>query len=177
MIKSRSKNAFLVLALSLLGFLPASLFAADITRDPMKDYVKIVERYKNKPYFLRAYVYPGEYSIQVYIKHSHRGDHRYRNASVRWIDGMLKSPKLHDIDTDIDCSGYSSSCRRTEHMMIKVSSSSWMALDSWARNNPEASLPFQIQANQEGEDFDFSLDAAHIISFQDELKVIKEELN
>ena len=51
MIKSRSKNAFLVLALSLLGFLPASLFAADITRDPMKDYVKIVERYKNKPYF------------------------------------------------------------------------------------------------------------------------------
>ena len=51
MIKSRSKNAFLVLALSFLGFLPASLFAADITRDPMKDYVKIVENTRISPIF------------------------------------------------------------------------------------------------------------------------------
>ena len=32
--------------------------------------------------------------IELYIIHSYNGDHRFRSASVKWIDGTLKKPKL-----------------------------------------------------------------------------------
>lgn len=179
MTSNAFNKALLHFVLPLTVLLAGNLYAAEVSRDPLKDYVKILERYENKPYFFRAYVYPDETSIQVYIRHTHRGDHRYKSASVKWFDGTLKKPKLHDIDTDIDCSSfrYSSSCTRTEHMMIGVSKKSWLALESWARKNPESSLQVQIQANQSGEDFNFDIDASHIISFQDELLTLEKELN
>lgn len=146
---------------------PAVAQTPVITKDPLKDYTKVILDFKNEPFLLRAYLKQARTEIDLYIVKSHSSDYRFKTSSVKWIDGTLKKPKLHHIDSDFDCSAvrYGGGCRKTEHLSIDITEKSWAALTKWAQANPESSIEFQIQSNYSDVSFNFELKAQQITQF------------
>ena len=145
-------------------------YEVKIEKDALKSYTKAVLSPPSKPYLLRAFIEGDTKDIELYIIHSYNGDHRFRSASVNWIDGTLKKPKLIIVDTDIDCSSIrygGSGCRKTVHSKIMINKNSWDLLSEWSIENNDASLNFQLQSDTSGKDYNFSLDAKDIKKFSE----------
>ena len=164
----KKKNIFSISFLLFLLF-PSTAFGDQIIieTDPMKSFTKVILSPSSKPYLLRAYLEEDKTEIELYIIHYYFGDHRFQTASVKWIDGTIKNPRLTIIDTDFDCSYSYSGCLITIHMKIDINQNSWDLLSDWAELNLDSSIDFQIQSNYSGEDFNFQLDAIDIKKFND----------
>ena len=143
-----------------------------ITRDPMKDYVKVVLDFKNEPFLLRGYLREGQSNIDLYIIKSHDSDTTFRTASVRWIDGTLKKPVLDQINSDFNCSSirYGGRCRKTQSMSIDITEKSWRSLEKWAEENRDGAIDFQLQSNYSDVNFEFKLKADQITRFAEALR-------
>jgi hypothetical protein len=151
----------------------AFAYDVQIVEDPLKPYTKLLLNPPNEAYLLRAYSKKGELpSIDLYVVHSYYGDNRrYKTINVRWFDGTIRQPKLDDIDFDVDCSSlrYMRQCRSTNHLSMSISVKSWNALSKWAKENPTGAIDMQLQSQQSGNDFNFSLKSADITKFNDAL--------
>ena len=90
---------------------------------------------------------------------------------MRWFDGTIKQPKLNDVDFDVDCSSfrYMRQCRSTNHVSMSISVESWNALSKWSKENPSSAIDMQLQSQQSGNDFNFSLKTSDIMKFNDAL--------
>ena len=161
---------------SFITSLPAVAQTPVITRDPLKDYTRVTLDFKNEPFFLRAYLKQARTEIDIYIVKTHSSDYSFRTATVKWIDGTLKKPKLHHIDSDFNCSSarYGGGCRKTEHLSIDITAKSWAALTKWAQANPESSIEFQLQSNYSDIDFNFQLKARQITEFAMAISGVKK---
>jgi len=163
---------FLIFFFILFPYKLAHGYEVKVEKDALKSFTKAVLAPPSKPYLLRAFIEGDTKDIELYIIHSYYGDHRFRSASVRWIDGILKKPKLIVLDTDFDCSSIrygGSGCRKTVHSKIMINKNSWDLLYNWSLDNKDEFLNFQLQSDVSGKDFNFSLDAKDIIKFNDGL--------
>jgi len=151
----------------------AFAYEVQVVEDPLKPYTKLLLDPSNEAYLLRAYITKGQLpSIDLYVVHSYYGDNRrYKTINVRWFDGTIKQPKLDDIDFDVDCSSlrYMRECRSTNHLSMSISVKSWNAMSKWAKENPTGAIDMQLQSQQSGNDFNFSLKSTDIIKFNDAL--------
>jgi hypothetical protein len=141
--------------------------------DPLKPYTKLLLSPSNEAYLLRAYLKKGQLpSIDPYVIHSYYGDNkRYKTINVRWLDGTIKQPKLDDVDFEVDCSSfmYMRQCKSTNHVSMSISFKSWNALSKWAKENPSGAIDMQLQSEQSGNDFNFSLKSSDVAKFNDAL--------
>lgn len=151
----------------------AVAYEVQTIEDPLKPYTKLLLKPSNEAYLLRAYLNKGQLpSIDLYVVHSYYGDNRrYKAINVRWFDGTIKQPKLNDVDFDVDCSSfrYMRQCRSTNHVSMSISVESWNALSKWAKENPSGAIDMQLQSQQSGNDFNFSLKSSDIVKFNDAL--------
>ncbi len=151
----------------------AFAYDVQIVEDPLKPYTKLLLSPSNEAYLLRAYLKKGQLpSIDLYVIHSYYGDNRrYKTINVRWFDGTIKQPKLDDVNFDVDCSSfrYMRQCRSTNHVSMSISVKSWNALSKWAKENPSSAIDMQLQSQQSGNDFNFSLKSSDILKFNNAL--------
>jgi hypothetical protein len=171
-IKSLAISAFIsVVAICMNGIAVAS--EVQTIEDPLKPYTKLLLSPSNEAYLLRAYLKKGQLpSIDLYVIHSYYGDNkRYKTINVRWFDGTIKQPKLDDVDFEVDCSSfrYMRQCRSTNHVSMSISFKSWNALSKWAKENPSGAIDMQLQSEQSGNDFNFSLKSSDVAKFNDAL--------
>lgn len=174
-----SKSIRLIIANALSGVVAFGIFSSAVAyevqtiNDPLKPYTKLLLSPSNESYLLRAYLNKGKLpKIDLYIIHSYHGDNRrYKSINVLWFDGSIKQPKLDDISFDVDCSSfrYMRKCRSTNHVSMSISVNSWNAMSKWAKDNPSSALEMQLQSQQSGNDFNFSLKSSDIIKFDDAL--------
>jgi len=161
-----------IIAIQLASGLPTHAQSPVITKDPLKDYVKVVLDFKDEPFLLRGYLKKGKPDVDLYIiKSGHDSDVTFKTASVRWIDGTLKKPVLNQIDTDFNCGSvrYGGRCRKTQHMSIAITDSSWNSLTKWAKQNADGSIDFQLQSNYSDINYQFKLKADQILRFSEAL--------
>jgi hypothetical protein len=171
-IKALAISAFIsVVAICMNGIAVAS--EVQTIEDPLKPYTKLLLSPSNEAYLLRAYLKKGQLpSIDLYVIHSYYGDNkRYKTINVRWFDGTIKQPKLDDVDFKVDCSSFSymRQCRSTNHVSMSISFKSWNALSKWAKENPSGAIDMQLQSEQSGNDFNFSLKSSDVAKFNDAL--------
>ena len=171
-IKSFAISAFIgTVAICMNGIAVAS--EVQTIEDPLKPYTKLLLSPSNEAYLLRAYLKKGQLpSIDLYVIHSYYGDNkRYKTINVRWLDGTIKQPKLDDVDFEVDCSSfrYMRQCRSTNHVSMSISFKSWNALSKWAKENPSGAIDMQLQSEQSGNDFNFSLKSSDVAKFNDAL--------
>jgi len=161
-----------ILVASLLTGVPSQAQVPVITKDPLKDYVRVVLEFNDEPFLLRAFLKGGKSNIDLYIiKRGHDSETRYRTATVRWIDGSLRKPVLNQIDTNFDCGSvrYGGRCRATQHMSISITEKSWNSLAKWAKQTPDGVVEFQLQSNYSDVNYGFNLKANQILRFGEAL--------
>lgn len=176
-MKIRATVLFTLIGIaSLISNLPAVAQAPVITKDPLQDYTKVILDFKNEPFLLRARIKKSHTSIDLYIVKSHSSNYRFRTSTVKWIDGTLKKPKLHHIDSSFNCSAarYGGGCQKTEHLSIDITEKSWGVLTKWALNNPENSIKFQLQSNYSDVNYNFDLKARQITQFATAISKAKQ---